>query len=221
MNKSIRSLLYFLAVALVVALALGLRTHAANTLPIDYNEDNYLRAGQEFAHLIRTSNWRGILDTNYRPEHPPLTKIIIGLSILSAPEKPDSITARDVAEAARRGDLTAQEIIKRSGTFVGIAIAGLINLINPSTVIIGGGVAQVGDLMTASIRQAVHERSLRASEHNVRITTAMLGRRSSLMGALIQAINVAIHAAIEQRSQYPKNVSPSLEIGKMPESNIS
>ncbi len=80
--------------------------------------------------------------------------------------------------------------------------------------------AQVGDLMTASIRQAVHERSLRASEHSVRITTAMLGRRSSLMGALVQAINVAIHAAIEQRSQYPKNVTPALEIGQMPESKI-
>ena len=144
-----------------------------------------------------------------------------GKRTLLSEKNPDSITARDVAEAARRGDLTAQEIIKRSGTFVGIAIAGLINLINPSTVIIGGGVAQVGDLMTASIRQAVHERSLRASEHSVRITTAMLGRRSSLMGALVQAINVAIHAAIEQRSQYPKNLSPSLEIGQISESNIS
>jgi len=144
-----------------------------------------------------------------------------GKRTLLSEKNPDSITARDVAEAARRGDLTAQEIIKRSGTFVGIAIAGLINLINPSTVIIGGGVAQVGDLMTASIRQAVHERSLRASEHSVRITTAMLGRRSSLMGALVQAINVAIHAAIEQRSQYPKNLSTSLEIRQISESNIS
>jgi glucokinase-like ROK family protein len=133
----------------------------------------------------------------------------------------DFITARDVAEAARRGDLTAQEIIKRSGTFIGIAIAGLINLINPSTVIIGGGVAQVGDLFTGPIRQAVRERSLRASEHSVRITTAMLGRRSSLMGALVQAIHAAIHTTIEQRSQFPKNVSPSLEIGQMSESNLT
>ena len=119
----------------------------------------------------------------------------------------DDITARDVVEAARRGDLAAQEIIKRSGTFIGIAIAGLINLINPSTVIIGGGVAQVGDLLTGPIRQAPRERSLRASEHRVRITTAMLGRRSSLMGALVQAIHVAIHATIEHKA--PKNVSTS------------
>lgn len=117
----------------------------------------------------------------------------------------DSITARDVVEAARRGDLAAQEILKRSGTFVGIAIAGLINLINPSTVIIGGGVAQVGDLLTGPIRQAVHARSLRASEHGVRITTAMLGRRSSLIGALVQAISIAIHNAVDSKSQSTKN----------------
>jgi glucokinase-like ROK family protein len=124
----------------------------------------------------------------------------------------DSITAHDVAEAARRGDLPAQEILKRSGTYIGIAIAGLINLINPSTVIIGGGVAQVGDLLTTPIRQAVRQRSLRASEHGVKITTAMLGRRSSLIGALVQAINIAIHESMERKTQ-GKNQSSDNEQG--------
>ena len=137
--------------------------------------------------------------------------VVSGKRTLLSEKSLDSITAHDVAEAARRGDLTAQEIIKRSGTFIGIAIAGLINLINPSTVIIGGGVAQVGDLLTGPIRQAVRERSLRASEHGVRITTAMLGRRSSLMGALVQAINVAIHETIERRTQGTRNQSLEIE----------
>ena len=121
------------------------------------------------------------------------------------------ITVSDVADAARRGDLAAQEIIKRSGTFIGIAIAGLINLINPSIVIIGGGVAQAGDLLTGPIRQEVRERTLRASEHRVRITTAMLGRRSSLIGALVQAINIAIHDAIERKARFPKNAAMEVE----------
>jgi glucokinase-like ROK family protein len=123
----------------------------------------------------------------------------------------NNITVSDVADAARRGDLAAQEIIKRSGTFIGIAIAGLINLVNPSTVIIGGGVAQVGDLLTGPIRQEVRERSLRASEHVVRITTAMLGRRSSLIGALVQAINIAVHDSIERKARFPKNASMETE----------
>ena len=127
------------------------------------------------------------------------------------------ITVSDVADAARRGDLAAQEIIKRSGTFIGIAIAGLINLINPSIVIIGGGVAQAGDLLTGPIRQEVRERTLRASEHRVRITTAMLGRRSSLIGALVQAINIAIHDAIERKARFPKNAA--MEVEQLSQSN--
>ena len=122
----------------------------------------------------------------------------------------EKITAHEVAEAARRGDLHAQEILRRSGTFIGIAIAGLINLFNPSIVIIGGGVAQVGDLLTAPIRQAVRERAMRASEQSVRITTAMLGRRSLLMGATVQAINIAIHNAAERKGMASKETNIQL-----------
>ena len=118
----------------------------------------------------------------------------------------EDLTAQEVAKAARRGDLPSQEIIMRAGTFIGIAIAGLVNLFNPGAVIIGGGVAQAGDLLTTPIRQAVRERSLRASEQSVHITTAMLGKRSSLMGATVQAINIAIHDAVERKNPVSKEM---------------
>ncbi|MDO9300346.1 MAG: ROK family protein [Anaerolineales bacterium] len=118
----------------------------------------------------------------------------------------ENLTAQEVAESARRGDLPSQEIIMRAGTFIGIAIAGLVNLFNPGAVIIGGGVAQAGDLLTTSIRQAVRERSLHASEQSVHITTAMLGQRSSLIGATVQAINIAIHDAIERKKPVSNDV---------------
>lgn len=121
----------------------------------------------------------------------------------------EDLTAQEVAKAARSGDLPSQEIIMRAGTFIGIAIAGLINLFNPGAVIIGGGVAQAGDLLTTSIRQAVRERSLLASKQGVHITTAMLGNRSSLMGATVQAINIAIHDAIERKNPVSKDVFPA------------
>lgn len=116
----------------------------------------------------------------------------------------EKISVTEVAEAARRGDLHAQEILRRAGTSIGVAIAGLINLLNPGVVIIGGGVAQVGDIITAPIRQAVRERAMRASEQSVRITTGMLGRRSLLIGATVQAINVAIHNAAENKNSNAK-----------------
>jgi len=116
----------------------------------------------------------------------------------------EKITAFEVADAAKRGDLYAQEILRKAGTHVGIAIAGLINLFNPSVVIVGGGVAQVGDIITVPIRQAVRERAMHASEQSVRITTGMLGRRSVLIGATVQAVNVAIHAAAEHKNSTSK-----------------
>lgn len=123
----------------------------------------------------------------------------------------EKVTAYEVAEAARRGDIHAQEILRRAGTFIGIAIAGLINLFNPSIVIIGGGVAQVGDVLTNPIRQAVRERTMRASEQSVRITTGMLGRRSLLIGAIVQAINVAIHIAAEQKNNISRQVNEEIK----------
>ena len=127
-----------------------------------------------------------------------------GKRTLLADPKLKNITVRDVVDAARRGDLEAQEIISRAGTFIGIAIAGLINMFNPSVVIIGGGVAEVGDLLTAPIRKMAKERSLRASEYAVKITTAMLGRRSTLIGAMVQATGVAIHNMVQRKTAVPK-----------------
>jgi len=109
------------------------------------------------------------------------------------------ITARDVAAAAQLGDLAAQQILTRAGTYVGIAIAGLVNMFNPGMVIIGGGVAQSGDILLEPIRLAVQRRSLPAATRIVRITTAMLGRRSSSMGAIIQAITIASRQVAERK----------------------
>jgi glucokinase-like ROK family protein len=131
----------------------------------------------------------------------------------------DKISAFEVAEAARRGDLHAQEILRRAGTSIGVAIAGLINLFNPGVVIIGGGVAQVGDIITTPIRQAVRDRAMRASEQSVRITTGMLGRRSLLIGATVQAINVAIHIAAENKNFNTKEAK-EIKVNKSPKKEV-
>jgi glucokinase-like ROK family protein len=109
----------------------------------------------------------------------------------------DTLSARDVAAAARLGDLVAQQIIAESGALLGIAIASLINLVNPGLVVIGGGVAECGDLLLEPIRKAVQERSLRSSGQAVRITASLLGRRSSSMGAVVQALNLALDTLVD------------------------
>ncbi len=79
---------------------------------------------------------------------------------LSSHIAPDKIHAVDVAAAAQRGDLVAQQIITDAGTYLGIAVASLVNFFNPSMVVIGGGVSQLGDLLLEPIRKTVMERSL-------------------------------------------------------------
>ena len=111
----------------------------------------------------------------------------------------EKITAREVASAARRGDLVAQQILALAGSHIGIALAGLVNMFNPGMVIIGGGVAQTGDILLEPMRQTVQRRSLPAATRVVRITTAMLGRRSSSMGAVVQALTMALHQVADRK----------------------
>jgi glucokinase-like ROK family protein len=129
----------------------------------------------------------------------------------------EAITACNVASAARLGDLLAQQILSRAGTYVGIAIAGMVNMFNPGMVIIGGGVAQSGDILLEPIRLAVQRRSLPAATRAVRITTAMLGRRSSSMGAIIQALSIALHQVADRKEVKPSPNAPKKNIAKRSE----
>jgi glucokinase-like ROK family protein len=110
---------------------------------------------------------------------------------------PNNILAVNVAQAAQRGDLVAQQIITDAGTYLGIAVASLVNIFNPSMVVIGGGVSQLGDLLLEPIRKTVMERSLHSAAKVVRITSAVLGRRASSMGAVVQAINFSLDRFVD------------------------
>ncbi|MFZ6030404.1 MAG: ROK family protein [Chloroflexota bacterium] len=109
----------------------------------------------------------------------------------------DAITARDVANAASMGDLAAQQIVNRAGRYIGVAVAQLVNILNPGMIVIGGGISQMGDMLIEPIRQAVREHSWHPAARSVRIMAAMLGKRSTGMGAVIQALNLALPGLLE------------------------
>jgi hypothetical protein len=97
---SLSRLARILLIVLAVVLALGLRLRAVELLPIDYDEDDYLRAGQQFATAIQQGDWRAFTELNYRTEHPPLSKIAYGVAIAPlnpAPEIPDRPTTAQPA----------------------------------------------------------------------------------------------------------------------------
>lgn len=113
----------------------------------------------------------------------------------------ESIQSSDVIAAACNGDLLSQQILSEAGAHLGTAIAGLVNLFNPSIIIIGGGVSQIGDLLLEPIRRTVNRRSLKMASKRLRISTALLGRRSSGMGAVVQALSLVLHSEIEKSTE--------------------
>ena len=116
---------------------------------------------------------------------------------LSTVQPVEAITASDVAAAARLGDLVAQKIVTETGYYLGTAIANLVNLFNPGMVVVGGRVSQIGDLLLQPIRQTVRERSLKSSSRGLQINAAVLGHRSSSMGAVVQALNMVLDRITE------------------------
>ena len=94
------------------------------------------------------------------------------------------ITAEIVAEAARRGDALAGDIMRQTGEFLGIGISNVMTLLNPQTIVLGGGVMTgAGDLLLPQIRQSVRQRCGRWLDlQQTRVEIATCGEDSALLG---------------------------------------
>lgn len=99
------------------------------------------------------------------------------------------LRAEDVGTAAREGDRSANEIIRSSGHMVGDVLAGLVNFFNPSLILIGGGVANIGNNLLSSIRQAVLRRSTALATRELSITYSPVGREAGVTGAIHLALD--------------------------------
>lgn len=98
-------------------------------------------------------------------------------------------TLRDVIEAAVAGDLAALSAVRQAGEYLGLAIAGLVNTLNPRRVVVGGELAETGDTLIAPLRQAVLRRALPAAYSTVEVVPAALGRNAPAIGAAALAID--------------------------------
>lgn len=99
------------------------------------------------------------------------------------------VTATHVGMAANRGDPFSIELLTRSGRLVGETLATLVNAYNPSMVIVGGGVAQAGQILIAAIREALYRRSRSLATQNLQIVRAEMGRTAGLVGAALAVVD--------------------------------
>lgn len=103
---------------------------------------------------------------------------------------PDRVDGAMVAEAARQGDPAARGILAEVGHRLGEGIAGLVNVVDPELVVVGGGAADAGDLLLAPAR-AGFRASVEGRGHRpeVPIVPAMLGADGAAIGAAIMALD--------------------------------
>jgi glucokinase len=95
----------------------------------------------------------------------------------------EKITAAQVGAAARSGDPLACDILSRAAYYLGVGMVNIVNIFNPEMVIIGGGMAELGDILLEPGRRMVAERAFSVSSRAVRIVTAQLGNEAGVYGA--------------------------------------
>jgi glucokinase len=93
------------------------------------------------------------------------------------------ITPELISAAARKGDKASIELWAMIGKRIGTTLAGVVDLLNPEKIIIGGGVAEAGELIFGPIRSTVKRRAMPVPGRAVKILKAKLGNDAGVIGA--------------------------------------
>lgn len=105
----------------------------------------------------------------------------------------DALTIDAIEQAALGDDPLALRVVGDAASYLGIAVAGVLNLINPGAVIIGGGIARLGERLLVPLREAVLRRTFVSSVAASEIVTSALGPRAIAIGAATLVLEAALN----------------------------
>ncbi len=97
------------------------------------------------------------------------------------------ITPQVIGEAALAGDTVAQDIFNHAGRTIGAGIANVVTILSPHCIVIGGGVAQLGDLIFEPLRTGLQRYNNTVDLQQVKIVPAQLGEDAGAIGAALWA----------------------------------
>lgn len=100
-----------------------------------------------------------------------------------------ALTPADIAEAAAQGDEVAIEVFEETGHLLGLCAANLINILNPQMIVIGGGIAQAGDLILEPIRRTAYACAIRSLSQSCSIVAADLGDNAGILGGAARVLH--------------------------------
>lgn len=114
-------------------------------------------------------------------------------------KKKKNPTVTDIVAGARSGDPVARALVDEVGHSLGIVVAGVLNLLNPAIVVLGGEITSVGDLLLDPLRASIRARAMSTSLAETQIVASRLGARSIAVGAA----TLVLDAALADRSLFP------------------
>jgi glucokinase len=100
----------------------------------------------------------------------------------------ERVTAEQVFRLAAAGDQVAQHIVNEVHSYLGIALANIVHLVNPGMIILGGSVAQAGDLLVQPLRERLQQLCLPAAIESLQVVQGKLGSEANIMGAVTLAL---------------------------------
>lgn len=95
----------------------------------------------------------------------------------------DKLTGKMISEAIADGDEVAAWAMRETGTWLGLASASLINLLNPEKILFGGGMIAAGDILFDTIRETAKKQSFEVPYNRCVIEKAALGEDAGVIGA--------------------------------------
>lgn len=98
--------------------------------------------------------------------------------------KINNITPKIIHDAARRKDKIAIKILNDTGMYLGVGLSGVINLLNPEIIVIGGGVANAGRFIFDAVKNTINKRAMPLPAKTVKIVKAKLGEDAGVIGAV-------------------------------------
>ena len=96
---------------------------------------------------------------------------------------PENVSIKKLFNAYKREDEVAVQVLDETAGYVGTALAGLVNLLNPELVVIGGGIAEGGGRFLEKVQIEVKKRAFSSAVENLLILKASLGNDAGFIGA--------------------------------------
>ncbi len=95
----------------------------------------------------------------------------------------DRLKAEHVIRAALEGDDLGVQIVRETGRYLGVGVANVANLFDPSLVVVGGSTAAAGDLLLEPVREVLRGRALAGIGEGVQVVSGRLGEDAGAVGA--------------------------------------